>query len=331
MTSRWVTAIVYAAAAVAVADQLSCCREFGFGVGGLPLAKFAVAGCAVLGFASLLLLFELRYGLVLGLVGEGLCWLCIGRLAFVFPWRHIFDLVSTEICGWPDAIAIFGLVAATLSSLVPPRPEREKEGSFKHLRIVRPIVQVLIVITFFTLKLRHALPLEAYRLHRLIMTEVNYPVFTVWVAIAAVMEWLSPFLPNLTGWPKFGAGSLLVGLFVSSLVLFWYFAVGEVELRQQGRSRLRFSGAFKKSIVIGVFFLFGAGALVVAYITQFDPSPHCRTSATPFEVAIYQGDFYFRRLILVVWALLFLRLALYDLILLVESRAHHRLPTAPDR
>ena len=126
MTRNWVTAIVYAAAALAMASQLACYREFWFVVGVSPYAKFAIAGCAVLGFASLLALFELRYGLLLGLAGQSLCWLYYGRLAFDFPWRHAAGVVYTEICGWPEVIAIFGLVAATLCSLFLLRPQADE-------------------------------------------------------------------------------------------------------------------------------------------------------------------------------------------------------------
>ncbi len=330
MTRNWVTAIVYAAAALAMASQLACYREFWFVVGVSPYAKFAIAGCAVLGFASLLALFELRYGLLLGLAGQSLCWLYYGRLAFDFPWRHAAGVVYTEICGWPEVIAIFGLVAATLCSLFLLRPGRTNDRAFKHLRIVVPVVQMLIFFTFYAFKFFHGVPLEAYRLQKQILA-LNYPVLTSWVAIALAMEWLQQFLPSLGGWLDRSVETLLIGLFLTSLVLFWYFAADEIELRRQGRSRLRFNGGLQETIAIGVLLLFGVGAFFKAYVTRFDPTPHDRTFPTPFEVAIYQGDFYITRLILVVWGLVFLRLALYDLILFIKSRTHNRVRVSTDK
>ena len=82
-----------------------------------------------------------------------------------------------------------------------------------------------------------------------------------------------------------------------------YFAADEIELRRQGRSRLRFNGGLQETIAIESLLLFGVGAFFKAYVTRFHLTPHDRTFPTPFEVAIYQGDFYITRLILVVWGL----------------------------
>ena len=85
MTRRWLTAFVYAVAALAMADRLLCYRDLGLDFGLSTSAKIAVAGCVVLGLASLIALFELRAGVVLGLVGVCLSWRYFGELVAYFP------------------------------------------------------------------------------------------------------------------------------------------------------------------------------------------------------------------------------------------------------
>jgi hypothetical protein len=323
MTRRWVTAIVYAAAALAMAERLECYREFGLDAALSPSAKVAVAGCVILGVASLLVLFELRYGVVLGLVGECLCWQYFGALAFYFPWRNVAGELY-QIGGWPEVMGIFGLVAATLLSLFPLRGARTSGRSLKCLRIILPAVQVVLVVTFYALKFSHALPWEGYRLQRLIL-EVNFLVMAVWIAIGVTLEWLTRFLPSLSGWREVAVETVLVTLFLSSLALFWYFVGAEIEMRRQGKSRLRLTGNLKELLAISALFLLGAGALFGAHNIPLDWIMHWRTRTTPLEVAISYGDLYFRRLILIVWGLIFLRLAIHDLIILLRSRSSNRL------
>jgi hypothetical protein len=172
---------------------------------------------------------------------------------------------------------------------------------------------MLIAVTYAVLKSFKALPFDSYRLMHLVW-EVNYPLLVVWLPAAYALDWLGRFPPYVSGWISTAVEILIIALFLSSMALFWYFVATEIELRRQGKSGLRFTGTFKESLAVGILFLFGALALFYAYGIRLNWITPWRGRTTPLEVAICHGDLFFRRLIMVIWGLVFLRLAIHDLI-----------------
>jgi len=316
MTGRWVTAFVYAAGSLAMAGRLSCYVDF-YWLPELSLsAQVAVAGSVIVGLAALVALFELRAGAVLGLAGVCLSWRYFGELAAYFPWRNFAGAVHQELCGWPEVMGILGLVAATLCSLFPLRAGRMRDRPFKYLSLILPSVQVLILIAYIVFKASPAFPSEGYRLMDLIW-RVNYPLTAALLPSGYVIDGLCRYLPGITGgWIETATAILFITFLLSSMALFWYFVATEIEMRRQGKSRLRFAGTVKGSLAVAVLFVFGTAALFYAYRTSLDWISPGNRSATFLEVAIFHGDLYFERLIMVIWGLIFLRMAIHDFIIL---------------
>jgi len=285
-----------------------------------------VAGYLVLAVASVLALFKLRIGVVIALVGECLCWRYFGPRAIEFPWRRATAVLYSVIWAWPQVIAVAGLLIATIFSLFPLRAARPSSLRLKHLKILLPAIQVLLIGAFDACF--HKLPWELWDLRRAILN-ISYPVCVAWLGVAIALDWLSQFLPSLPQSSALITAVLGFSLFFFSVGYFWYFMASEMELRRQGRSRLRFAGAVKQSTAIGGLLLFGIGALLLAFNTRYNPIALGRRRATPSEVAIPFLNLYIQRLILIVWGLIFMRLAIYEVMTLVRNKSNTALaPTS---
>lgn len=86
---------------------------------GLPaLAKLAVGGCVIFAAGCLLSLFNSRFGIILGGIAACMSWPYFGFLAAYLPWRDFVWLVKSDVGGWAKVTAVFGLLPATIWSLL---------------------------------------------------------------------------------------------------------------------------------------------------------------------------------------------------------------------
>jgi hypothetical protein len=182
----------------------------------------------------------------------------------------------------------------------------------RRLRIVVAIAQVTAVALAYGLP-KIASP-SANRsifssvLERLV-DALNYPVMACWYVIFLVAD--SVFRLPSTGGPGFTIEVVALAILVlSSVAAFWYYAVLEMQLRQQGRSCLRFDSPGKQILVSCVMLLFGLVAIAYAgYIARFALNP-----------ANVQWDRVIYAIVLCVWCVTLVRLAISDLRLFFISR-----------
>jgi hypothetical protein len=190
---------------------------------------------------------------------------------------------------------------------------------YKRLRIVVPAVQVLAFVTVFALKL--AVHMRVLHVHydpfRRLVLSVDYPIWTVFLAIAYPLDRLMAASP---GWLAGAVGAVFVALLLLGIPLFWYLVVAEIEMRRHGKSMLRFPGWVKELLAVTVLLLFGAGAFVEAHtigsVFFFGLPWHTLLSlpaARPGEIL--------NMLILTAWGVLFVALAIHDLITFLKGRA----------
>jgi hypothetical protein len=139
---------------------------------------------------------------------------------------------------------------------------------YKRLRMIVPAVQVLIVVAVYTLpKLSHTnreFDIEIFSVQNLVK-KLNFPLVVIWSPVLYGADWLSRYLPPLRG-ALFAAAVLVVAaLLASSVALFWYFVLTEIEMRRHGKSMLRLTGWFKELFIASLLFCFGAGSILHAY------------------------------------------------------------------
>ena len=140
------------------------------------------------------------------------------------------------------------------------------------LRIVIPLLQVLLLILAFAADgmigklgwnnrpgLRYAC---AVTLPALVL-KLNFPLMVLWLPIAYPMGVISYRSSDASS----HTGTILVVsdlAILTSTAAFWYFVVGEVEMRKRKASCLRFSGRFMERIKATIMILVGVGAAVYA-------------------------------------------------------------------
>jgi hypothetical protein len=190
---------------------------------------------------------------------------------------------------------------------------------YKSLKILVPTVQVLAFVAVPALKLAvHMGVLHVdYDPFRRLVLSVDYPIWTVFLTIAYPLDRLMPPLP---GWLCVALGAVFLALLLLGIALFWYLVVAEIEMRRQGKSMLRFSGWVKELLAVTVLLLFGAGAFIEAHriwsIFFFGLPSHTLLSLP----AACPGEF-LSMLILSAWGVLFVALAIHDLITFLKGRA----------
>jgi len=190
---------------------------------------------------------------------------------------------------------------------------------YKRLRIVVPAVQVLALVAVAALKLAvhmRVLHVDYHPFQQLVLS-VDYPILTVFLAIAYPLDrWMFP----LPGWLSGAVGAGFLGLLLLGISLFWYLVVAEIEMRRHGKSMLRFSGWAKELLAVTALLLFGAGAFIEAHrigsIFFFLDWWHTLVSLA----AAFPGEF-LRMLIMSAWGVLFVALAIHDLISFLKGRA----------
>jgi hypothetical protein len=190
---------------------------------------------------------------------------------------------------------------------------------YKRLRIVVPAAQVLAFVAVPALKLAvHMRVLHVdYDPFRRVVLSVDYPIWTVFLALAVPLDRLLALWPR---WLSGAVGAVLAALLLSGIALFWYLVVAEIEMRRQGKSMLRFSGWIKELLAVTVLLLFGAGAFTEAHrigsIFFFGLPWHTLLSLP----AAFPGEI-LGMLILSAWGVLFVALAIHDLISFLKGRA----------
>jgi hypothetical protein len=139
-----------------------------------------------------------------------------------------------------------------------------------------------------------------------------------WLSINFALERLP--LPNPHGGSVLTVGTLALGIvFLSSVALFWYLVVREIELRRQGKSLLRFSGWIRPLFSIIVLFCIGVGAVISAYLDgshQFPFMIRNGSSTIGWFLTILPEVF------LLVWAIALIGMSVGDFRMFMQARRH---------
>jgi len=183
----------------------------------------------------------------------------------------------------------------------------------KHLKIVVPVAQVSAVVCMLGWeKMAHAeRTLSFYVLPaRHLLFSLNFPLVIIWSIITNCLIWVGGFLPSLrqlgrapgTVWMAVTAFAL-----VSSIALFWYFVVAEIQMRSRGKSFMNFSSGILQFIKVAIFVFCGIAALFYVYTETLRPFHHglARYGLWPVEIAL-------SALLLAGWAAVFIGLSIVD-------------------
>jgi hypothetical protein len=122
--TKIITAILYAAAALATANWLDYAfasqQPYGYSV----LLKLALAGSVAFVIACVAAFLRGWYSKVFGLVAVCLSWLYFAPLAYTLPWSNFVWLIRIHYRGADEVLAICVLAAVTVYSLLLLRPDR---------------------------------------------------------------------------------------------------------------------------------------------------------------------------------------------------------------
>lgn len=116
-----------------------------------------------------------------------------------------------------------------------------------------------LAVTNFNIRFNYFLPAKS------LVTALNFPVVAFWFCLFYIANRVHLPNPNagLFYWILIVSFSIA---FLSSIALFWYLVVREVELRRNGDSLLRWSGVLKRTVALVGLLAVAAGALGYAYL-----------------------------------------------------------------
>ena len=181
---------------------------------------------------------------------------------------------------------------------------------YRLMRITVPSAQVLVLVVVYLFKFVGFFPVDYYA--QGLVERMNYPLLPIWFAVGYSIDRIGHYLPVSWRWSGTVGDVLFGSLIVSSVGLFWYFAVTEFEARRRGESRLSFQGGLKEGLMLTLFLALSAAAFVYVYNTHLDWLPHSRSQGTALETCAAVAGYALGRLILIGWGALFLALAVHD-------------------
>jgi hypothetical protein len=194
---------------------------------------------------------------------------------------------------------------------------------YRRLRILVPAIQVLLVVAVYALpkfmSIYKKLFLEsAVYFTQDLIDKMNFPLVAIWSPILLAADKLSSYFPPLTGLIFVVAAITFSGLVLSSVAVFWYFFVTEIEMRRRGKSMLMLSRLPKQLSVTVVLLLFGVGALIYAYTSAVRPSGHLNINEDKIPGGV----------ILFAWGIALIGIAVHDLRKFLRERV--TLPVTTD-
>ncbi len=141
--------------------------------------------------------------------------------------------------------------------------------SYRRLKLLVPILQVLIAVGSWLLR-KHIYSERLYTRYfgpawDVVIFKMNFPVVAFWSPIVYVLNrWPDELVPSSHAMEI--AVTIALGLaMVSSIGVFWYFVIAELERRMHGRSMIRFRNWFAETCKALILFAVGGSALVYAF------------------------------------------------------------------
>jgi hypothetical protein len=179
---------------------------------------------------------------------------------------------------------------------------------YQRLKVIIPTLQMLTAVgvlirgkmartdrtlTNYVLPARH------------LVLNLDLPLVPIWWLFIYPMEWLSDYLPFLQKPSAIGFG--LGMTLLTSIGLFWYFVVVEVQLRVRGQSLVRFSSRIIESGKVFILFLGRISTFFYGYTEAIRPFQHglARYGLWPVEIAL---TVFF----LAIWGAPFIGISIYD-------------------
>jgi hypothetical protein len=145
-----------------------------------------------------------------------------------------------------------------------------------------------------------------------VVTKMNYPLLIVLSPILDTLNWLGRFLPTPTGGFRSSIAIVAAVLLTSTVALFWYFVLSEIEMRRHGKSMLRFRRRPVEVAALAVLFISGIGAIRYAW-TDGLLLVHIHGS----KIEAFVGG-----LVLLIWGILLIGISIFDLLLYLRPGAH---------
>jgi hypothetical protein len=180
---------------------------------------------------------------------------------------------------------------------------------YKRLKIIVPAAQVLAIVCMFgwerVPQVERTISLYILPTRQIIMN-LNFPLVIIWWPIIQAIEWLNGYLPFLREPSTTGTIGIALALF-SSIALFWYFVVAEIQMRGDGKSLVRFSNRTVELVKVVVLFLCGVGTLFHAYTETMRPSRHGLS-----HYGLWPVEIILSLLFLVAWGGTFIGLSIFD-------------------
>jgi hypothetical protein len=192
---------------------------------------------------------------------------------------------------------------------------------YKLLKVLIPTSQVLAFIAVRILlelsKTNDRIYFNYYLPAQSLVERLNYPLMAFWLSIDSIANRLH--LPNPSAESAFAVSILAAGIvLLSSVAVFWYLVVREIELRKEGKSLFRFSGWIRPVVTVIVLFCAGADAVFSAYIDASKRLPFMvrNGSALGLFLTILPEIF------LLAWAISLIGMAVSDFRRFIRNRRH---------
>ena len=139
----------------------------------------------------------------------------------------------------------------------------------KWAKILIPFVQAGVAVAVFVAEKQWSgTRFYEYYLRQLsqLVVYLNFPLVVVWTVAFAGLKLLTGYTPPNGGVFQSPSLVLIAVLLTSSVGLFWYLILVDIERRRRGKSVFSCSGPLKQMLVVAVFVCFGIGEIVYAYI-----------------------------------------------------------------
>lgn len=182
----------------------------------------------------------------------------------------------------------------------------------KPSRIALSTAQLLIVLgafAWFGLERFGDIWNDYAYLTRDIAIKLNFPVFAIWGPIARFIDRFGPLPAPSSAGIRTIIVIVVAGIFLASIVLFWYFFAVEVEMRLKNESLIRFRSWLAEGCKAVILFAIGTGALVYAGLEMhrlFHPS---------------KADAFIGGALLLAWGILFITTSVRDIAFFLRKRS----------
>ncbi len=194
----------------------------------------------------------------------------------------------------------------------------------KQMKFIVPTLQVLLLISAGLWQrilenryAEHPETIVGYILTpKNVLLKANFPLAVLWFPIFRALEWASSSSNPSLARGAAGVTALVVldTAVFSSMALFWYFVVVEIEMRKRKASHIRFAGQHMERLKATVMMLFGLGAAVFAFHDGHRLVVLDQLNLHRFFWSSVVADAFIGGLFLVAWGAAFIAMGVHDMV-----------------